>query len=147
MDNEVADFWSAFEKETGEKVEARSEGVWYRVPNSGAGHEGLLILTNKSFRFKYVPKTVAPLMGPGLSPEFVDETEFTVARGDIVSVRLPKRGFFAWIVRRSFPRCSMVTRGKGGEKTYVFSVDPSSGLLAALAKAWPNAAGRVVHKG
>lgn len=137
MADEEAKFWNAFEEETGEKVEARSEGDWIHMPETGARREGLLILTDKSFRFKYVPDTVRPLMGAGVSPELEDRSEFTVARGDIVSVSLPKQGFFARLVRRPFPRCSVVTRGKSGEKTYVFSVDTSSGLVGALEKGWP----------
>ena len=145
MADEEAKFWSAFEKETGEKVEARSEGDWIHVPESGARREGLLILTDKSFRFKYVPDTLRPLMGAGISPELEDRSEFTIARGDIVSVRLPKQGFFARLVRRPFPRCSVVARGESGEKTYLFSVDPSSGLVGALEKGWPAVGSMAVH--
>ena len=145
MSDEAAEFWSAFEKETGEKVEARGEGNWFRDPERGAVHEGLLILTDKSFRFKYVPEPYKPWMGAGTSPELEDRTEFTVARGDIVSVTVPMRGFFARLTRSVFPRCSVVTQSESGEKTYVFSVDPASGLTTALEKAWPAAAGTVVH--
>ena len=135
MADEYAEFWSDFEKETGEKVEARSEGKWYRVPGERAVPEGLLILTDKSFRFKYVPDTLRPLMGACTSPEREDRAEFNVARSDIVSVRVPKRGFFARLIRRAFPRCSIVARG---ERTYEFAADPSSGLIAALERDWPN---------
>ena len=145
MADEVTEFWSAFEKETGEKVEARSEGNWIHAPESAAVHEGLLILTDKSFRFKYVPDTERPLMGVGTSPELEDRSEFTVARRDIVSVHAPKRGFFARLVRRTFPRFSVVARGESGEKTYVFSADPLSGLIGALEKAWPAVKGTAVH--
>ena len=68
MADEEAKFWNAFEKETGEKVEARSEGDWIHIPETGATREGLLILTDKSFRFKYVPDTLRPLMGAGIPP-------------------------------------------------------------------------------
>jgi hypothetical protein len=145
MVDEAAEFWSSFEKETGEKVEARSEGTWFHVPESSAVHEGLLILTDKSFRFKYVPEPHRPWMGSGTSSELEDRAEFTVARSDIVSVTVPKRGFFARLTRSAFPRCSVVTHTESGEKTYVFSVDPSSGLIAALEKAWPAVVGTVVH--
>jgi hypothetical protein len=146
MADEAAEFWNAFEKETGEKVEARSEGRWFRVPESSAAHEGLLILTDRSFRFKYVPEPYRPFMGSGTSPELEDRTEFTVARGDIVSVSVPKRRFFARLTSSISPRCSVVTRSEGKEKTYVISADdPSSGLVATLEKAWPAVAGTVAH--
>ena len=79
-------------------------------------------------------------MGMGIPSEFEDQTEFTVDRDDIVSAQVPKRGFIAWLVRRAFPRCSVVARGRGGLKTYVFSADASSALIAALGKAWPTGA-------
>jgi hypothetical protein len=137
MASETTEFWRAFEKETGEKVEAQCEGVWYHDPDGDAGHDGLLILTDKSFRFKYISDTQRQNMGMGIPPEFEDQTEFTVVRDDIVSVQVPKRGFIAWLVRRAFPRCSVVARGRGGLKTYFFSADASSALIAALGKAWP----------
>ena len=137
MADEAAEFWNSFEKETGEKVQARSEGKWFRVPGSSEAHEGLLILTDKSFRFKYVPEPYRPWMGAGISPEREDRTEFTVARDDIVSVRVPKRGFFARLFQPTFPRFSLVTRGVNGEKIYELSPDPSSNLISTLAKIWP----------
>jgi hypothetical protein len=143
MVDEAAKFWSAFEKETGEKIEARSEGKWFRLPEKGSA--GLLILTDKSFRFKYVPDTSGSFMGTDISPELEDRAEFTIPRGDIVSVSLPKRGFFAWLARRPFPRCSIVARSASGEKTYVFSADPSGGLIAALEKTWHPIPIKVVH--
>ena len=145
MADEMTEFWSAFEKETGEKVEAKSEGRWFRAPGDNAVPEGLLILTDKSFRFKYVPETVRPFMSSRTSLEREDRAEFVVNRGDIVSVHAPKRGFFRRLAGPVFPRCSVVVREKGGEKTYVFSVDPSSGLIAAMGRAWPAVAGTVVH--
>ena len=138
MADDSREFWSDFEKETGEKVEAQSEGKWYPVPGASASPEGLLILTDKSFRFKYVADTLRPFMGSFTSPEREDRAEFTVARSDIVSVRLPRRGFFARLIRRAFPRCSIVARGESGVKIYEFAADPSSGLIAALERDWPN---------
>jgi hypothetical protein len=146
MDNETREYWSAFEKETGEKVEALSEGIWYRVPDGDTCHEGILILTDKTFRFKFVPQTPIPAcMGSGIAPGFEDKTEFTVSRSDIVSVNLPKRGFFSWLIRRAFPRSSIVVCDKHGEKNYVFSVNPTSDIMYALRKAWPAHVGTIVR--
>lgn len=140
MADEVQEFWKEFERETGERVVARSEGMWYHVPTTDIGTEGLLILTNKSFRFKYVPDTQKSILGMGLSSglNVIDESEFIVARSDVVSMLGPKRGFFAMLFRRAMPRCSIVARERGAasERTYAFSADPSSGLIAALEKAF-----------
>jgi hypothetical protein len=145
MDDKVKEFWGAFEAETGEKVEARSEGNWIHGTGPAREGQGLLILTDKSFRFKYVPDAIRPFVSSRMTPESENRAEFIVERRDIVSVRGPKRGIFARLFRRAFPRCSFVARSASGEKTYVFSADPSSGLIAALEKAWPSFAGAVVH--
>ncbi len=144
MADGVEEFWRAFEKETGEKVEARSEGQWFRVLEDntrpeGWGIWGLLILTDKSFRFRYVRETCESAMIRNAVVPFEpkDPAEFTVSREDIVSVCSMKRGFFKRFVRSGFSRCSVVARGKSGEKTYLFSADPSSGLIAALEKVVP----------
>ena len=47
MVDEATEFWRAFEKETGETVEARGEGNWFRVPESGSAHEGLILNRQK----------------------------------------------------------------------------------------------------
>jgi hypothetical protein len=142
MTDEVAEFWKAFERETGEKVEARSEGMWYSVPGSDAGHEGLFILTDKTFRFAYVPDTQRPFLRTGVSPEREERSEFSLARGDIVSVRV----LSAASLRDSLFRCSIVARGEHGEKSYDISIDPSSGLIGALKTIRPEDA-RLRHPG
>lgn len=145
MADHIAEFWQAFELETGEKVEARSEGNWFRDGGNPAGHEGLLILTDKSFRFKYVADTPRPYMNMDISAEHEDESEFTIARSEIVSVQTPKKGFFSWLTGRGNPHCSVVAHDKHGEKTYEFSVDISTGLVAALRKGWPAATVAAIH--
>jgi hypothetical protein len=145
VDNQVAKFWNDFEMETGEKVEAQSEGNWFRAGGNPAGHEGLLILTDKSFRFKYVVDAPRPFMNMDVSAEHEDESEFTIARSEIVSVRTPKKGFFSWLTGRGNPHCSVVVHDKNGEKTYEFSVDISTGLIEALRKGWPAAAASSIH--
>ncbi len=139
MAGDVEKFWKAFERETGEKVEAQSEGTWFRTEDAGSdGRDiwGLLILTDKSFRFKYVPETFeTAMMRNGIrSSEPDGQPEFIVPRGDIVSVCSRKQGFFKRVIRPGFPRCAVVTGGRNGAKTYVVSADPSSGLVAALKK-------------
>ena len=103
MEGEVKEFWDTFETETGEKVEARSEGNWIHGVGSAREGRGLLILTDKSFRFKYVPDTIRPFMSSRMTSDNADRAEFTVERRDIVSVRVPKRGFFARLFPAHFP--------------------------------------------
>lgn len=102
-------------------------------------------MTDKSFRFKYVVDAPRPFISTVIPAEQEDESEFTVARSTIVSVQTPKKGFFRWLTRRGNPHCSVVARDEHGEKTYEFSVDISTGLIAALRKGWPAAARTSIH--
>jgi hypothetical protein len=132
MADEAAEFWSEFEKETGEKVEARCIGEYYRTQDSSSGLWGLLVLTDKSFRFKHLPSenwisSLFKRVGRSSGPKEV--VEITIPRGEIVSVNSPKRDFFARIFGPAFPRLTITGPD---EKTYLFSLDPSGGFLKAL---------------
>jgi|GEM_PF-1496546 hypothetical protein len=128
MTDEVTEFWRAFEEELGEKIVALSEGMWFRLPESRIGHEGILVLTDKTFRFKCVPDTSRPFLRTAVSPETEDMSEFVLLRRDILSLRVLR----AASLDDPLFRCSVVARGETGERTYEFSVDPSSGLLDAM---------------
>lgn len=141
MADEAREFWDAFEKETGEKVEARSLGEWFER-DGGPGRWGLLILTDKAFRFKHMPSDNwvsslfrrvdnAPKQGP---------IEIRIAREDLISVLAPKRGFIAKLIGPAFPRITVTGRSEEGEKAYSFSVDPGTDLAAALTRALEAAA-------
>ena len=141
MADEAAEFWSAFEKETGEKVLARSMGEWFKGGGADRGLWGLLILTDKSFRFKYMPSEnwILSLFKRASKSKSSDkQLDIVVARSDIASIVAPRRDFFAKLFGPAFPRFSVTVRSparpEGGEETYSFSVDPSSGIVAALQK-------------
>jgi hypothetical protein len=140
MADEAAEFWSAFEKETGEKVEARSIGEWYKGNDAQLGLWGLLVLTDKSFRFKHMPSDnwLLSLFKRAARPsEPKQPIDIVIPRGDIVAVKAPKVGFLARLIGPAFPHFSVKRRAEEGETLFVFSADPSSGLLAALIKAAP----------
>jgi hypothetical protein len=112
-------------------------GELVRGNGSEGGPWGLLILTDKSFRFKFMPNEHWMLSlfrrfdKPGKKEKPVD---IVVAREDIASVIAPKRNLFARIFGPAFPRFSVIARGVTGERNYSFSADPWSGIIAALEK-------------
>jgi hypothetical protein len=145
MADEAAEFWSAFEKETGEKVEARAIGEYYKGQDLSIGLWGLVILTDKSFRFKHMPSenwmsTIFKRMDRSAKPK--EPLELRFAREDILALNAPNRGFFAKLFGPAFPRFGLKVRsapdaaqaGAAGEEEHLFSVDPSGGVLAALEK-------------
>jgi hypothetical protein len=143
MADDAAEFWNKFENETGEKVEARSMGEWFRRGGAERGLWGLLILTDKSFRFKYMPSEnwiMSLFKRATKTADSEKPVDIVVPRSEIAEVLAPKRDFLARIFGPAFPRFSLVTRG-AEENVYSFSVDPSSGIVAALEKARVAAAG------
>jgi hypothetical protein len=140
MDDEAAEFWSAFESETGEKIEARSMGELYQTSGRDSGLWGLLVLTDKSFRFKYMPSDnwLSSIFKKTSRSSKPKEThDIVVPRGDIISINAPKGGFLARLFGPAFPHFTIAFHDAEGEKLHSFSVDPGSGLLAALMKAAP----------
>jgi hypothetical protein len=145
MADEAAEFWAKFESETGEKVEARSMGEWFKRGGAERGFWGLLILTDKSFRFKYMPSEnwIMSIFKRATKSAGSDKpVDIVVPRSDIAQIIAPKRDFLARIFGPAFPRFSVVVGGEAEEKVYSFSVDPTSGLVAALEKVKVAAAGQ-----
>ena len=141
MADEAAEFWSKFEEETGEKVEARSMGECFQASDRDSGLWGLLVLTDKSFRFKHMPSDnwlSAIFKKADRSKEQKKDMSITIPRGDIVEVIAPRGGFFARLFAPAFPHFILRCKAEGEELRYSFSVDPGSGLLPALVKIWGN---------
>jgi hypothetical protein len=138
MDDEATEFWSKFEEETGEKVEARSMGERFQPTAGDVGVWGLLVLTDKSFRFKYMPSDSwlsSLFKKAGRSAEPKRDLDVVIPRADIVSVEAPRGGFLSRLFAPAFPHFTIVSRAEGAEKRLAFSADPGSGLLAAVIKA------------
>jgi len=149
MADEAAEFWESFEKETGEKVESRAIGEYYRDMDPASGLWGLLILTDKSFRFKHMPSenwlsSIFKRVDKKSKPK--EPVEITIPRERIAAVNAPKRGLAARLFGPAFPRFSLVERVSGldgteTEKPYLFTVDPSGGFIKALEKGFTSRQG------
>jgi len=139
MADEAAEFWEEFEKETGEKVVARSIGELYDRPGD-VGVWGILILTDKSFRFKYMKSEnwFAVLMRGFGTKKPKDEAppmDIVIPLEGIVSAEIPKRGVIARLFGPAFPRFTLTSLDAEGEKAWIFSTDPSAGIIEGLKKA------------
>lgn len=131
-DDEATEFWKTFEGETGEKVSARSIGEWLRP--SGPSLWGLVILTDRNFRFKHLPSEnwLETLFKKSpFSKNEADKPIDVVIPLEELEARLEqRRGIIARLVSPAFPR--FTAKRKGEDAEYLFSVDPSSGIIAAL---------------
>jgi hypothetical protein len=134
MNDEAERFWTQFEAETGEKVEAKSIGTWYEGPED-RGIWGLLVITDRSFRFKYVPSDnwLASLIKPrGALSGPRKDADIAVSKADLLSLEEPRRGFMARLFGPVFPRFTLAWSEEGKERQESFSVDPAGDFLARL---------------
>lgn len=132
MADEAKEFWNAFETETGEKVEARSIGECFR--DKGPTLWGLLVLTDKSFRFRYMPSDnwFSSLFKKGpLGKSQADEPlDIAIPLEELEAEVAERKGFFARLTGPAFTQFSAKRRGE--ERVYRFSADPGSGFIKAL---------------
>ncbi len=102
---------------------------------TGPGVWGLVIITDKSFRFKHMPsenwllglfKKTNKSAGDREKP-----VDIVIPRDELEAEVAGRRGFLARLMGPAFPHFSV--KRAGADEKYVFSADPASGLLAALA--------------
>jgi hypothetical protein len=137
MTDEAERFWSDFEAETGEKVEARAVGTWYEEGGDSQGTWGLLILTDKAFRFKYMPsESWLSSLFKSVKRSRADKRilDITVPLDGIVAFQEPKRSFLDRLFGSAFPRFDLAWSEGDAIRKENFSLDPSTGLLARLRK-------------
>jgi hypothetical protein len=134
-------YWKEFESATGEQVEARSMGQWHQEPGASDGLWGLLILTDRSFRFKHEPSEnwLSSLFKRQNPSGKHGPIEMVIPRENLVSLEEPRRGFLAGIFSSTFPRFRLGWNKPGGTETEFayFSADDARGFLTALRKAIP----------
>jgi hypothetical protein len=142
MDDAAEKYWKEFEAATGEVVETRSMGQLHPEPNSKEGPWGLLILTDRSFRFKHEPSEnwLSSIFRRQTGPSGKSEPiEIVVPRERLKSLDDAPRGFLSGIFGSTFPRFRLGWEKEGGGDTEFawFSADDGRGFLAALRKAFP----------
>lgn len=138
MADEAAAFWEAFEKETGEKVLARSMGEVFKPENRGSGVWGLLILTDAAFRFKHMPNDnwlLSLFRRMDRVSEQDKAEDILIRREDILAVESPRKSLMDRLFGPAFTPVTIVCRGAEGEVSHRFTLDPGSGLLPALRQA------------
>ncbi len=133
--NEAERFWIDFEARTGEKVAARSMGIWHEGGNP-KGLWGIAILTDKAFRYKYVPSQsliLGLIRQPGAKEAERGEVDIAVPFEAIRSLREEERGFLERLFGGPFRRIELSwAEGEGEIRAESFSIDPSGGIPEKL---------------
>jgi len=138
MGDQAAEFWSAFEAETGEKVEARGMGQWFESDRDDRGLWGLMIMTDRSFRFKYMPSESwiqTMFRGAGRESQGSKPFDIVIPRDDLASVKWPKKSFLSRVFGQAYEILNLTWRVAEGEKTARIGMEPRGAILAALEKA------------
>jgi hypothetical protein len=135
MEDKATQFWNEFEAETGERVEARAMGALFERDGDEQGLWGLLILTDKSFRFKHMPGenwlvSLLRMRKPDSSNS--KPVNIVVPRSELLGITEPRRGFFARAFGPAFAHFNLTWREGEAEVTGRFQVDPSANLLKHL---------------
>jgi hypothetical protein len=134
--DEAEKFWIDFEARTGEKVVARSMGIWHENGEE-KGPWGILILTDKSFRYKYMPSDRL-ILGLFRSPDSTgakrEALELVAPLEGISLVEETERGWFARLFGSPFRRfeISWDEAEESARRQESFSVDPSGDFIGKL---------------
>ncbi len=137
MEEDALKFWSDFERETGERVVARSVGTWYEEGNEERGVWGLVILTGASFRFKYLPSEnwFASMFKAARKGSARTIEDITVPRERLRDLVEPPRTLASRLFGSAFPRFTLSWNEGEKLRSESFAIDPSTGLLPRLREA------------
>ena len=140
MTQEAEEYWSNFERTTGERVAARAMGQWFETPSLKEGVWGILVLTDHSFHFlgQKAGSWLTGLFGRR-GRQDAQPVTFVVPRDSFLALKCPRPGFLGRLFGPAFPRITLSWRmpGDAAARESVFEVDDESGFIKALQEAVP----------
>jgi hypothetical protein len=134
MDENVEAFWAKFEKETGEKVLARTMGQYFATPKD-RGDWGLLVLSPTGIRFRKTPgenwfaslfKASSPSVTVG------SEEDIFIPYASIAKISNPPRKFLDFLFGTPFLAIIISFAKNGEDQEARFAVDPKGDFYAKL---------------
>ncbi len=134
MDESAAAYWSEFERQTGEKP--LSKTMCQRLGSGRDKNEwGLLILTDRSLRYRRIPgdSWLSSLIGrKDRSPDPGAAEDVAIPRDSILGVERRKRKFLDFFFGSPFNGISVSYASPGGIESIDLAVDPKSDILETL---------------
>lgn len=134
MDETVEVFWANFEKQTGEKVIAKTMGQYFAAPKD-RGDWGLLVLSPIGIRFRRTPgenwfaslfKASAPSVTIG------SEADIFIPYASITNISNPPRKFLDFLFGTPFLAIIIAFEKNGEDQEVRFAVDPKGDFYAKL---------------
>jgi hypothetical protein len=135
-DKSVEQFWQDFEKQTGEKVVAKTMGQSFASP-SDRGDWGLLVLSPTSLRFRKTPgenwfATLFKAAKPQV-PENLED-DLVIPFSEITSIISPQKKFLDFLFGSPFFTFTVEYTQVGVAKSIRFAVDTKNDFFAELQK-------------
>jgi len=137
---EAERYWKDFETETGELVEKQAMGQCFAENEGDEGCWGLLILTDRSFRFREVPSEnwlSSLVKGRRTLERKREPLELIVPREGLLQAQSPRLGFLSRLFPPPWPRFQLSWRDGVTTRECSFAVDNHDrfieGIEAALA--------------
>lgn len=141
MADKAAEFWAAFERETGERLVKRCLGRYFS-PAAKEGLWGILILTDKALRFRMMPSDnmiFGIIRRPERTEDKAELLDLAIPFGEITSVQRPKQGF---LERLFGPNAEPFAVAKSGGELEHFEAESKQGFADSLEKSVAAAGGR-----
>ncbi len=138
MDEAALRYWRKFENETGEIPGDRAVGQWYQE-GGREGLWGLLVISDKSFRFRYLPSDnwLNHLFASRSRDDSTQESiEIAIPLAAITAVESPERGLWSRIFGSQQASFMVDWSGVEGPRRESFSAD-SRRFVEALRSALP----------
>lgn len=136
MDKSAEAFWADFERETGEKVLAKTMGQIF-LSKKDKGEWGLLVLSPTGLRFRKTPgeSWFASLLRAEAKPVTrYKEDDIFIPYSSITRLARPPKRFFDFLFGSPFLSFIVETMEDGGAGRYCFSVDPKNDFFSRLEK-------------
>ncbi len=134
MEDSVEAFWMNFERETGEKVLARTMGQYFSSPED-RGDWGLIVLSPSGIRFRKTPgenwfASLFKASAPSVSAK--EGEDLVIPYSSITEVSNPPRKLLDFLFGTPF-LAIVVTWEKNGEKAEArFALDPKGDFQSTL---------------
>ena len=134
MDENIEAFWAKFEKETGEKVLARTMSQYFATPKD-RGDWGLLVLSPTGIRFRKTPgenwfASLFKASASSLTPS--SEEDIFIPYASIEGISNPPRKFLDFLFGTPFLAIIIAFAKNGEAQEARFAVDPKGDFLEKL---------------
>jgi len=134
MEENIEAFWANFEKETGEKVIARTMAQRFSTPKD-RGDWGLLVLSPTGLRFRQTPgqNWFSSLFKASSACVSIDgNKDMFISFASMLLVEIPPRKILDFLFGTPFSSFDVHYEGPEGKSILRFAVDPKSDFLAML---------------